>query len=44
MNNSVEHHLIVTTLAQDESFDAMTDVIYIRGDCEGFWIDNKSSM
>ena len=46
MNNSIEHHPIVTTLAQVESFDVMddSDVICIQGDCERFWIDNKSSM
>ncbi|RVW24553.1 hypothetical protein CK203_090862 [Vitis vinifera] len=46
MDNSIEHHPLITTLAQVESFDTMddSDVICIRGDCEGFWIDNKSSM
>ncbi|RVX22951.1 hypothetical protein CK203_008266 [Vitis vinifera] len=44
MDNSIEHHPLITTLAQVESFDTMddSDVICIRGDCEGFWIDNKS--
>ncbi|RVW72143.1 hypothetical protein CK203_057974 [Vitis vinifera] len=46
MDNSIEHHPLITTLAQVESFDTMddSDVICIRGDYEGFWIDNKSSM
>ncbi|RVX13376.1 hypothetical protein CK203_021010 [Vitis vinifera] len=46
MDNSIEHHPLITTLPQVESFDTMddSDVICIRGDCEGFWIDNKSSM
>ena len=46
MNDSIEHHPLITTLAQVESFDVMDDshTICIRGDCEGFWIDNKSSM
>ena len=46
MDNSIEHHPLITTLAQVESFDTMddSDVICIRGDCVGFWIDNKSSM
>ncbi|RVW87691.1 hypothetical protein CK203_057234 [Vitis vinifera] len=46
MDNSIEHHPLITTLAQVESFDTMddSDVICIRGDCEGFWIDNKSSI
>ena len=37
---------LITTLPQVESFDTMddSDVICIRGDYEGFWIDNKSSM
>ncbi|KAL6346172.1 hypothetical protein AAG906_027907 [Vitis piasezkii] len=46
MDNSIEHHPLITTLPQVESFDTMddSDVICIRGDYEGFWIDNKSSM
>ena len=46
MNNSIEHHPLITTLAQVESFDAIDDfdTICIQGDCKGFWIDNKYSM
>ena len=46
MNNSIEHHPLITTLAQVELFDAMDDfdTICIRGDCDEFCIDNKSSM
>ncbi|RVW75827.1 hypothetical protein CK203_055115 [Vitis vinifera] len=35
MDNSIEHHPLITTLAQVESFDTMddSDVICIRGDC-----------
>ena len=46
MNYCIEHHPLITTLAQVESFDVVDDsnTICIRGDCEGFWIDNKSSM
>ena len=46
MDNSIEHHPLITTLPKVESFDTMddSDVICIRENCEGFWIDNKSSM
>ncbi|RVW24082.1 hypothetical protein CK203_091324 [Vitis vinifera] len=35
MDNSIEHHPLITTLAQVESFDTMddSDVICIRGNC-----------
>ena len=46
MDNSIEHHPLITILPQFESFDAMDDsnIICIQGDYERFWIDNKSSM
>ena len=46
MDNSIEHHPLITTLPQVESFDTMydSDVICIWGDYEGFQIDNKSFM
>ena len=46
MINSIEHHPFIPTLAQVESFGATDDsnTICIRGDREGYWIDNKSSM
>ncbi|KAL6333211.1 hypothetical protein AAG906_028394 [Vitis piasezkii] len=46
MDNSIERHPLITTLLEVESFDTMddSDVICIRENCEGLWIDNKSSM
>ncbi|KAL6350674.1 hypothetical protein AAG906_028127 [Vitis piasezkii] len=42
MNNSIEHHPLITTLPQVESFDTMddSDVICIRGD----WTTRKSMI
>ncbi|RVW89528.1 hypothetical protein CK203_043583 [Vitis vinifera] len=46
VGNSIEHHPFKGTLLEVETFDAMddSDAICIRGDCEGIWIENKSSM
>ncbi|KAL6329554.1 hypothetical protein AAG906_022131 [Vitis piasezkii] len=45
VDNSIEHHPFIGTLPV-EAFDAMddSDAICIRGDCEGIWIENKSSV
>ena len=46
VDNSIEHHPFIGTLPEVGAFDAMDDsnAICIRGDYEGIWIDNKSSM
>ena len=46
MDNSIEHHPVISSLPQVESFDVMDDfdAICIRGDCEGIWVENKSYM
>ena len=46
VDNSIEHHPFIGTLLEIEAFDAMddSDAICIRGDCEGIWIENKSSV
>ena len=46
MDNSIEHHLTISSLPQVESFDAMddSDAIFMRGVCEGIWVENKSYM
>ena len=46
MDNSIEHHPIISSLPQIESLDAMDDfdAICMRDDCEGIWVENKSYM
>nr|CAN66225.1 hypothetical protein VITISV_006068 [Vitis vinifera] len=46
VDNFIEHHPFIKALPQVEAFDAMDDLdaICMRGDCEGIWIENKSSM
>ena len=46
VDNSIEHHPFIRTLLEVEAFDAMddSDAICMRGDREGIWIENKSSM
>ena len=46
MDNSIEHHLIISSLPQVESFNAMddSDAICMRGDYEGIWVENQSYM
>ena len=46
VDNSIEHYPFIGTFLEVEAFDAMddSDAICIRGDYEGIWIDNKSSM
>ena len=46
VDNSIERHPFIGTLLEVEAFDAMDDsnAICIRGDCEGIWIENKSSV
>ena len=46
VDNFIEHHPFIGALPQVEAFDAMddSDAICIKGDCEGIWIENKSSM
>ncbi|KAL6336240.1 hypothetical protein AAG906_011122 [Vitis piasezkii] len=46
VDNFIEHHPFIGALPQVEAFDAMddSDAICMRGDCEGIWIENKSSM
>ena len=42
----VEHNPIIGTLSQVEAFDVMDDfdAICMGGDCEGIWIENKSTL
>ena len=42
----VEHNPVIGTLPQVEAFDAMDDfdVICMRSDYEGIWIENKSTL
>ena len=46
MDNSIEHHPVISSLPQVESFDVMddSDAICMRGNCEGIWDENKSYM
>ena len=46
VDNSIEHHPFIGALPQIEAFDVMddSDATCMRGDCEGIWIENKSSM
>ncbi|RVW19147.1 hypothetical protein CK203_095156 [Vitis vinifera] len=46
VDNSIEHHPFIGALPQIEVFDVMddSDATCMRGDCEGIWIENKSSM
>ena len=46
MDNSIEHHPVISSLPQVESFDVMddTDAICMRDNCEGIWVENKSYM
>ena len=43
MDNSIEHHPVISSLPQIESLDAMddSDTTCIRGDCEGIWVENQ---
>ena len=40
VDNFIEHHPFIGALPQVEACDA----ICMQGDCEGIWIENKSSM
>ncbi|RVX18397.1 hypothetical protein CK203_006331 [Vitis vinifera] len=46
VDNSIEHHPFIGALPQIEAFDVMddSDATCMRGDCEGIWVENKSSM
>ena len=46
VDNSIEHHPFIGALPQIEAFDVMddSDATCMQGDCEGIWIENKSSM
>ncbi|RVW49659.1 hypothetical protein CK203_076741 [Vitis vinifera] len=46
VDNSIEHHPFIGALPQIEAFDVMddSDATCMRDDCEGIWIENKSSM
>ena len=46
LDNSIEHHPVISSFPQVESFDAMDDfdVICMWSDYEGIWVENKSYM
>ena len=46
VDNSIEHHPFIRALPQIEALDVMddSDATCMRDDCEGIWIENKSSM